>query len=178
MGPKINKSSRRSSILHYSTTPLVHVALVAFIAFQLLDELVRLLFALAALFLNDRSQRGIDILGHASRVTANEELRALRIHPFPNLRGILQHLVLHVRFAFLIARPRAIATEKSIAPILFQFLAVKIIAVLVLRSKEEPVLALCPGGLALLQESAKGRDAGSWTHHDDWRVAVLGQPEL
>src|SRR5687768_6302757 len=101
MRPKINKSSRRSSILHYTTTPLVNVALVALIALQLLDVLVRLLFTLAALFLENCSQRGIDILGHAPGVATNEELRALGLHPLPNLRGIFEHLMLDVRFAFL-----------------------------------------------------------------------------
>jgi hypothetical protein len=50
----------------------MHVALVAFIALEFLDLLVRPLLSLAALFLNDFSQGGIDILGHAPRVTAND----------------------------------------------------------------------------------------------------------
>src|SRR5438552_16807817 len=133
-------------IRHSDFVILIDVALVALIALQFLNVFVRLLFALAALFLNDFPQRGVDILGHAPRVAANKEMRAVRIHPFPTLGGIFQHLVLDVRFAGLIARPGAIATgEKSSALLLLQFLAIKIIAMLMLRPEKEPILPLRPG---------------------------------
>src|SRR6202140_5548965 len=77
---------------------LIHVALIAFIAFQFLNVFVRLLFALAASLLNDSPQRGIDILGHAPGIAAYEKMRAFAIHPLPTLRRTVQHFVLHVGF--------------------------------------------------------------------------------
>ena len=80
----------KRSLRQYSIPPLVHVALVAFIALQPFDVFVRLLFAFASLFLNNLAQGRIDVLGHAPRITANEEVRTLRLHPFPNRFPLLQ----------------------------------------------------------------------------------------
>jgi hypothetical protein len=54
--------------------------------------------------------------------------------------------MLHVRFVCLVARPGEIkACQKSAATALLKFVFVKIIAVPVLRSEEEPVLSLRAG---------------------------------
>ena len=63
----------KRSLLRHSISPLVHFALVAFIALQLFDLFVRLLFAFAALFLNNLAQGRIHILGHAPRITVARE---------------------------------------------------------------------------------------------------------
>jgi hypothetical protein len=76
----------------------IYLALVPFVCLELFNVLVRLLFSLAARFLHDFTQRCIDILGHATRITANEKVGAFRIEPFSNLSGVVQHLMLHVRF--------------------------------------------------------------------------------
>src|SRR5260370_14584376 len=52
------------------------------------------------------------------------------------------------------------------------------VAVLMLRSEEEPILSLCSDCFPLLQIRAERGDAGPRSHHDDWRVAVLRQTEL
>ena len=69
---------------------LIHIPLVALLAFQLLDVFVRLIDALAALLLDNLAQGRIHVLGHAARVTAHEKLRALGIDPFPDLGRIVQ----------------------------------------------------------------------------------------
>ena len=68
---------------------LIHIPLVALLAFQLLDVFVRLIDALAALLLDNLAQGCIHVLGHAARVTAHEKLRALGIDPFPDLGRIV-----------------------------------------------------------------------------------------
>lgn len=60
--------------LYFSDIDLVNVAFVTFVGLQFFDVLVGLLFQFAAFFLNDFAQRRIHILGHTSRVAANEEV--------------------------------------------------------------------------------------------------------
>src|ERR1700722_14764114 len=142
----------------------IDVALVAFIAFQFLNVFVRLLFALAALFLNDFPQRGIDILGHAPGIAADEKMSAFAIHPFPNLRCTVQHFMLHVGFVCLIARPGAIeGSNYSIALKLGQLFFVEIVAVFVLRSEEKPILSFSSDCFPLLQIGTERRNTGSWS---------------
>ena len=77
---------------------LIHIPLVALLAFQLLDVFVRLIDALAALLLDNLAQGRIHVLGHAARVTAHEKLRALGVDPFPDLGRVFRHLVSAHRF--------------------------------------------------------------------------------
>src|ERR1700676_2565920 len=77
IGPRIGRSGSgwlrwSSNFRHVSfvesaglwlQTNSINVALVTFVALQLLDELVRRILALAALSLNDFPQRGVHILG-------------------------------------------------------------------------------------------------------------------
>src|SRR5260370_41539217 len=103
-----------------SIAPLIHVALVAFLALELFDVFVRLPFGFGALLLDDFAQGRIHIFGHAAGVAAYENMRAFSVEPFPNLSRIFQHFVLDVRLASLVARPRAIAArEKPVTLILF-----------------------------------------------------------
>ena len=81
---------------------LVHIALVAFIALELFNVFVGLFEAFTAMFLHNFAQCGIDILGHAARVAAHEEVRTFRVEPLPNLGGVVPHPVLHVNFLGLI----------------------------------------------------------------------------
>ena len=81
---------------------LIHIPLVALLAFQLLDVFVRLIDALAALLLDNLAQGCIHVLGHAARVTAHEKLRALGVDPFPDLGRVFRHLVLDIDFVGLI----------------------------------------------------------------------------
>jgi len=100
---------------------------------------------------DDLAQCGIDIFGHAAGITANKEVRAFTIHPFPNFIRALQHFVLDVGFFGGIARPGEIEPrQKSVAFHFLKFVVVKIIAVFVLRSEEEPVFSFCTGRFALL----------------------------
>ena len=82
---------------------LIHIPLVALLAFQLLDVFVRLIDVLATMLLNYLAQRCIHVLGHPARVTAHEKLRAFGINPFPDLGRIVSQLVLDVDFVSLIA---------------------------------------------------------------------------
>src|SRR5512133_3193693 len=82
---------------------LIHIPLVALLAFQLLDVFVRLIDALAALLLDNLAQGSIHVLGHAARVTAHEKLRTLGIDPFPDLGRVFRHLVLPIDLLSLIA---------------------------------------------------------------------------
>ena len=68
---------------------LIHIPLVALLAFQLLDVFVRLIDALAAVLLDNLAQGCIHVLGHATRVTAHEKLRALGVDPFPDLGRVV-----------------------------------------------------------------------------------------
>src|SRR5438132_13709551 len=142
---------------------LIHVALVAFVGFELLDVSVRFVYGFAALFLDDLSQRSIDIFGHTSRVAAHEKLRTVVVDPFPNLSGVFQHLMLNVNFVRLIARPRAIQSrQKAVACETFPVFFVGVIALLALRSDEEPVFSFRADSLSLLQKPARRRDASAW----------------
>src|SRR5438045_2027376 len=99
----VESEVRRSAVNDLRITSLVHIPLVALLAFQLLDVLVRLIDALAALLLDNLAQGRINILGHATRVAAHEKLRALGIDPFPDLGRIVSQLVLDIDFVNLIA---------------------------------------------------------------------------
>src|SRR5205807_9733835 len=70
------------------------------------DLTVRVVQRLAALFLNDLAQRGVDVFGHAFRVAAHKKLRAFAVNPLPNLSRVLQQFSLHVNFVRLIPRDR------------------------------------------------------------------------
>src|SRR5207248_1289516 len=71
-----------------ASRPLIHVTFVTLFVLQLLDVVVGRRHVLAALFLDDLAQRGIDILGHTACVAADKKLRAFAVDPFPNLARI------------------------------------------------------------------------------------------
>ena len=87
---------------------LIDIPFVPFVCLEFLHVLVRLLLRFAALLLNDFSERGVHVLGHATGIAADEEMSTLAIEPFPNLSSVLQHFVLDIRFTGLIARPGTI----------------------------------------------------------------------
>src|SRR5438876_11625824 len=148
----------------------IHVALVALVVLKLLDVGVRFVHRLAALFLDDLAQRSIDIFRHASRVAANKKLGAFAVDPFPDFGGVFEHLVLDVNFMRLIARPGAIESrQKAVAGETFPIFAVGIIALLALRSKEEPIFSFCAGCLSLLQKRAERRDPGTRSNRSEER---------
>src|SRR5204863_283369 len=82
---------------------LVNIALVALVALEFFNVFVGLVDAFAALLLYDFAQHRVDILRHSLRVAAHEKVRAFRIDPFPNLRGIVIHPVLDINLFGLIA---------------------------------------------------------------------------
>ena len=54
--------------------------------------------AFAAVLLHNFAQCSIDVLRHAARVTAHEEVRPFGVEPFPDLGRVFHHPVLHVDF--------------------------------------------------------------------------------
>jgi hypothetical protein len=80
----------------------VNIALVTFISLELLNVFVGLLDTFTAMLLYDFAQYRVDILGHSLRVAAYEKVPTFRIDPFPNLRGIFLHPVLHINLLGLI----------------------------------------------------------------------------
>src|SRR5438552_17767857 len=130
---------------------LIHVALVTFICFEFFDVFVRLLFGFTAFVLNDFTQRCVDVLGHSAGVAADKKMRAFGFHPFPNLVCAIEYFVLDVGFLGRVTRPGAVAAgKKFFSLIVVELLAVKIIAVLMLRSEEQPVFSFCTSRFALL----------------------------
>src|SRR5438034_5630881 len=82
---------------------LIHIPLITFLILQFLDVFISLLDAFAALFLDDFSQRSINVFGHPTRIATHEKVRALAVDPFPNFDGIFRNLVLHVDVLMLFA---------------------------------------------------------------------------
>ena len=75
--------------------------------------------------------------------------------------------MLNVYFVCLIARPRAIQSrQKAFACETFPIFFVGVIALLALRSEEEPVFSFCAESLPLLQKCAERRDASARSNHD------------
>src|SRR5713101_1841519 len=168
-----------TSLPNSITPALIHVALVALVALEFLDVRVGLIDRFAALCLHDFAQRGIDILGHSARVTANKKLRTLGIDPFPDFRRVLENTVLDVNLMGLIARPRTIEPrENAFALESIEVFLVGIIAFLPLRSEEEPVFSFCTESHSFLQIGAKRGDAGARSDHDDRSVGIFRQMKM
>src|SRR4029453_8114528 len=89
---------------------LVNIALVTFVALELLNVFIGLLNAFTAFLLYDFAKYRIDILCHSLRVAAHEKMGAFSVEPFPNLSGIVLHPMLHINFLGLIASPAAIGS--------------------------------------------------------------------
>src|SRR6266699_503969 len=98
---------------------------------------------------------------------------------FIGFLGVFLHPVLDVNLLGLIARPRAIEPcQNSLLQIRLEFISVSKIALLVLRSEEEPVFSFRPDRFSLLQIRAERRNAGPWTDHDNRRVRVFRQVKV
>src|SRR5207302_6347007 len=96
-----------------------------------------------------------------------EKLRTDVVEPFQNLRCVYQQLMLNVNFVRLIARPRAIESrQKPVACETFPIFFVGVIALLALRSEEEPVFSFRAESLPLLQKGAERGDASPGSDHD------------
>src|SRR5437879_12943928 len=75
--------------------------------------------------------------------------------------------MLNLNFVRLIARPRAIQSrQKAVACETFPIFFVGVIALLALRSEEEPVFSFRAESLPLLQKRAERRDASAGSDHD------------
>src|SRR5438552_3942379 len=158
---------------------LIHIALVPLVTYEFFNVFIGFLGAFAAFFADNFAQRRIDILGHAARIAAHEKMRALRVGPLPNLRGVFLHPVLDVNFLGLIARPRAIEPcQNSLLQIRLEFISVSKIALLVLRSEKKPVFSFRPDRFSLLQIRAERRDSGSGANHDDGSLRILRQMKM
>src|SRR5262249_61713517 len=86
---------------------LLTVAAIPFVCFYFFHVIVSRLDFQSPPPLDNLSKRGIDILRHSLRVSADVEIGAL-FQPFPKFARRLEHSVLDVNFLRLITRERGI----------------------------------------------------------------------
>ena len=157
---------------------LVDVAVIAVLVFELLHVLRGRVAAEAGLLFDDGVQRGVDVLGHAGGIAADVDAGAF-FKPRIEARGLLEHAVLHVDLAVLIAGEGEVeAGEMAVGVHGLEFVLVEEVGGGAALSEEEPVASGVAEGAALVQEAAEGRDAGAWADHDDWRHLCLSAGEI
>src|SRR6266849_772355 len=109
----------------------------------------------------------VHVARHALGVPANVEIRAVR-EPAPEFLRSLEHLVLHIHLARLVAGEREVhAAEHALHRELFQLGSIEKIRFAAVVAEEQPVTAGGARGRAFLEKGAERGDAGAGADHDD-----------
>src|SRR5690606_15550231 len=115
----------------------------------------------------------IHILRHTTRVAADTKIGTL-LQPVPDFLALLAHAVLDIDFARLIAgKGEAQFGQQAVFMPLENIIAVIKIGRGVLLAEKQPIFALMPARLTLLQKAAKWRDARARPHHNQRGIAVF-----
>src|SRR5438552_2659733 len=167
---KIAERGRSSDGRRFSgppRTPSVHVALVAICLCQFHEETLGGCAVHPALRDGDLLQGEVHVARHALGVPANVKIRAVR-EPAPKFLRGLEHLVLHVHLARLVAGECEVhAAEHAPHRELFQLGSIEKIRFAAVVAEEQPVTAGGARGRAFLEKGAERGDAGAGADHDD-----------
>lgn len=156
----------------------VDVAVVAAIVVELLDEVFGGVGVEGSVLLDDAVEGGVDVLGHAGGVAADENLCAV-VDPAPELGTVLDHAVLDVDLVRLVAGEGGVETgEVAVVAHPAELVAVEEVGAGAPFVEEEPVATGGGEGAALVEEGAKGSDAGAGADHDDGGGGILREAEF
>src|SRR6266403_286842 len=165
------------SYLRLIGTASINVLLEPALLFEFPNEADGLIGRAGAKLRDDIDQCALHILCHPLGIAADIEMRAL-CKPGPQFATDLAHAILHVELLVAVARPRQRHSRQQAHGFQgVQFVGIEEIATAALMTEEQPVLAGRAGRLAVEQEGAERRDAGTGPDHDDRRLRVLRQAE-
>src|SRR4051812_26366962 len=129
-------------------------------------------------FSNGIQQSVLDVLRHASRITADIEIRAT-LQPLEHLLGVLLNAVLDVNLVVLVARKRRMQMrQNAVLHHALKLVLVEEVHLFALLSEEQPVLALRSIGLTLLKKRAERSNSRPWPDHDHRSVRIFRETEV